>query len=60
MVLRKRRKMLRNNLSFTHLSQEEIQSILLGLGISPAARAETISLEKLAKLADIIDEHLNN
>lgn len=57
---KERRKMLRNNLSFTHLSQEEIQSILLSLGISPAARAETIGLEKLAKLADIIDEHLNN
>jgi 16S rRNA (adenine1518-N6/adenine1519-N6)-dimethyltransferase len=48
---KERRKMLKNNLSFTHLSEVELIKIFAGVGISPAARAENLSLAQFAKLS---------
>jgi 16S rRNA (adenine1518-N6/adenine1519-N6)-dimethyltransferase len=47
---KERRKMLKNNLSFTHLSEVELIAIFAELGISPAARAENLSLAQFAKI----------
>ncbi|HMW90565.1 MAG TPA: 16S rRNA (adenine(1518)-N(6)/adenine(1519)-N(6))-dimethyltransferase RsmA [Candidatus Obscuribacter sp.] len=51
---KERRKMIKNNLGFTHLNQEELTSLLMAHGISPAARAEGLSLDKFAQLADAL------
>lgn len=47
---KERRKMLKNNLSFTRLSEVELIAIFAELGISPAARAENLSLAQFAKI----------
>lgn len=51
---KERRKMLKNNLSFTKLGEVELISIFADLGISPAARAENLSLAQFAKIASRI------
>jgi 16S rRNA (adenine1518-N6/adenine1519-N6)-dimethyltransferase len=48
---KERRKMLKNNLSFTRLSEVEIITIFADLGISPSARAENLSLAQFAKIS---------
>jgi len=51
---KQRRKTLLNNLSayFEDLSKEEITKELEGIGIAPSVRAEALSLEDFAKLAE--------
>ncbi len=53
---RQRRKMLKNNLSFLSLSQEELNSIFKSLNFDPQIRAERLSLKQFALLADALDE----
>ncbi|MBX9940095.1 MAG: 16S rRNA (adenine(1518)-N(6)/adenine(1519)-N(6))-dimethyltransferase RsmA [Candidatus Obscuribacterales bacterium] len=55
---KERRKMIRNNLAFLGLPDNELTALLIKHGISPSARAETISLEKFARLADAASEIL--
>lgn len=57
---KERRKMLRNNLTFTHLSQEEILSVFERLSIAPSARAENLDLALLARLSDTLLEMKSN
>jgi len=54
---KERRKMLKNNLTFTKLSEVEIIALFAGLGISPSARAENLSLTQFAKIAQALAEH---
>lgn len=49
-----RRKMMRNTLGFTHLSEDEIVTLLSGLRISPAARVENLTLETLAEICTAV------
>jgi 16S rRNA (adenine1518-N6/adenine1519-N6)-dimethyltransferase len=55
---KERRKMLKNNLSFTKLSEAELIAIFADLGISPAARAENLSLPQFAKITAKVAEEL--
>ncbi len=49
---KERRKMLKNNLSFTKMSEAQLISAFAELGVSPAARAENLSLSQFAKIAE--------
>jgi 16S rRNA (adenine1518-N6/adenine1519-N6)-dimethyltransferase len=49
---RQRRKMLKNNLAFTGLSQEELLALFHEQDLDPQVRAERLSLEQFAKLTD--------
>lgn len=51
---RQRRKMFKNNLSFLKLDDNELMAIFAQLRIDPQARAERLSLQQFANLADII------
>lgn len=53
-----RRKMLRNTLGFTHLTEDEIVEVLATQKISPSARVENLPLETLAMLAIAIEKAL--
>ena len=57
---RERRKMLRNNLAFTQLSQETLAEIFEELAVAPSARAENLPLSTFALLADAIQARRNN
>jgi len=54
---KERRKMLKNNLTFTKLSETEIIAVFADLGISPSARAENLSLAQFAKIAQALAVH---
>jgi len=54
---KERRKMLKNNLSFTRLSEAELIAVFAELGISPAARAENLSLTQFAKISADLAKH---
>ncbi|MBS1993187.1 MAG: ribosomal RNA small subunit methyltransferase A [Cyanobacteria bacterium SZAS LIN-3] len=54
---KERRKMLKNNLSFTKLSEAEIIALFAELGISPSARAENLSLPQFAKISQALAMH---
>jgi len=45
---------MRNTLGFTHLSEDEIVTLLSGLRISPAARVENLTLETLAEICTAV------
>ncbi|HNB20794.1 MAG TPA: 16S rRNA (adenine(1518)-N(6)/adenine(1519)-N(6))-dimethyltransferase RsmA [Candidatus Melainabacteria bacterium] len=51
---KQRRKMLRNNLSFLNMSPEQIGGLLASLKIDPMVRAERLSLEQFAKIANAV------
>lgn len=53
---RERRKMLRNNLAFTQLSQEALTEIFEELSVAPSARAENLPLTTFAQLSDAIQK----
>lgn len=50
----RRRKMLKNNLTFAGLSEARLGEILRELSIDPQARAERLTLEQFAMLSDAI------
>ncbi len=52
---RQRRKMLKNNLAFTHLNPSDINKIFHELSLDLQVRAESLSLAKFAQLADLIE-----
>ncbi len=56
---KERRKMLRNNLSFTKFSQEAILAVFERLDIAPSARAENLPLSTFAMLSDALLELRN-
>jgi 16S rRNA (adenine1518-N6/adenine1519-N6)-dimethyltransferase len=49
-----RRKTMRNALRRLGLGRDEAEGVLSGAGIDPAARAETLSLEDFARLAETV------
>lgn len=51
-----RRKMLRNNLGFLHLSPGELDRVFAQLRLDPQARAERLSLTQFALLTDALHE----
>ncbi|HEY9715631.1 MAG TPA: 16S rRNA (adenine(1518)-N(6)/adenine(1519)-N(6))-dimethyltransferase RsmA [Chroococcales cyanobacterium] len=51
-----RRKMLKNNLSFLRCQPEELERVFAELRFDPQARAERLTLEQFAKLADALEE----
>lgn len=51
---KQRRKMLRNNLSFLNMSAEDIGKLLASLKIDPMVRAERLSLDQFAKIANAV------
>ncbi len=51
---KQRRKMLKNNLSFLNLSQDQLGSLLASLKIDPMVRAERLSLDQFAKIANAV------
>lgn len=51
---KQRRKMLKNNLAFLHLGESRLASLMRDTGINPAARAEDLSIQQFAKLADAL------
>jgi 16S rRNA (adenine1518-N6/adenine1519-N6)-dimethyltransferase len=51
---RQRRKMLRNSLGFVRLQPSEIETIFKKLGFDPQARAERLSLQQFAILANAL------
>jgi 16S rRNA (adenine1518-N6/adenine1519-N6)-dimethyltransferase len=51
---KQRRKMLRNNLSFLNLPPDEIGKLLASLKIDPLVRAERLSLDQFAKIANAV------
>lgn len=53
---RQRRKMYRNAISFLRLPPAQIDSVFAKLSIDPLARAETLSIQQFAMLADAFDE----
>ncbi len=53
-----RRKMLKNNLSFLKISENEITSIMRNSGINPNGRAEDLSIQQFSKLADALADNL--
>jgi 16S rRNA (adenine1518-N6/adenine1519-N6)-dimethyltransferase len=55
---RQRRKMLRNVLSFAGLPQQRVDAIFKELSFDPQVRAERLSLQQFAMLADAFHEHL--
>jgi 16S rRNA (adenine1518-N6/adenine1519-N6)-dimethyltransferase len=57
---RQRRKMLRNSLSFLRLPQNEVDRLFKRLSFDPQVRAERLSIQQFAMLADAVDEHLKS
>jgi 16S rRNA (adenine1518-N6/adenine1519-N6)-dimethyltransferase len=55
---RQRRKMFRNSISFLKLSPGEIDSVFRHLHVDPQVRAERLSLQQFAMLADAFDDLL--
>lgn len=53
-----RRKMLKNNLSFLKLPESQIISIMRNAGINPNGRAEDLSIQQFAKLADALTDNM--
>lgn len=53
---KQRRKMLKNNLSFLHMTPDEIGEIFERLNFDPQVRAERLSLDQFARLTDAIDQ----
>lgn len=53
---KQRRKMLRNNLAFLHLNNQQIAMLFRKLNFDPQTRAERLSLTQFARLADEIEE----
>lgn len=53
-----RRKMLRNNLSFLGLSEDQLRQIFSAINFDPQCRAENLSLEQFAKLGQAIEKVL--
>lgn len=51
---KQRRKMLRNNLTFLNKTPEEIGKLFASLKIDPMVRAERLSLEQFAKIANAV------
>lgn len=51
-----RRKMLKNNLAFTRASADELMQIFQKLNLDPQTRAERMTLEQFARLADALQE----
>jgi 16S rRNA (adenine1518-N6/adenine1519-N6)-dimethyltransferase len=51
-----RRKMLKNNLSFLNISDQDVDKVFNKLNFDPQARAERLSLQQFAMLADAFDE----
>lgn len=57
---KQRRKMLKNNLGFMHLPQEDINKIFSELRFDPQARAEGLSLEQFSVLTEAFNERLKH
>ncbi len=55
-----RRKMLRNNLGFLRLSNEEINQVFKQIDLAPQTRAERLSLQNFANLTNAFDHFLKN
>ncbi len=53
---KQRRKMLKNNLQFLNLDENDYRTLFQELNVSPHARAEDLSLEKFAQLVDLLEE----
>lgn len=53
-----RRKMLRNNLSFVGLSPDELAKVFQEIKLDPQVRAERLSLEQFARLADCLEARM--
>jgi 16S rRNA (adenine1518-N6/adenine1519-N6)-dimethyltransferase len=53
---RQRRKMFKNNLGFLRFSEGELMALFGQLRLDPQVRAERLSLEQFAQLADIITD----
>lgn len=51
---KQRRKMLKNNLSFLNLTPDQLGSLLASLRIDPMVRAERLSLDQFAKIANAV------
>ena len=51
---KQRRKMLKNNLSFLNLSEAELGALFASLKIDPMVRAERLSLDQFAKIANAV------
>lgn len=56
---KERRKMLRNNLSFLKMEQNELLAVFEKIGIAPSARAENLPLSTFAMLSDALLESRN-
>ena len=52
---KQRRKMLKNNLSFLNLSQDQLGVLLASLKIDPMVRAERLSLDQFAKITNAVN-----
>lgn len=51
---KQRRKMLKNNLSFLNIPQDKLGGLLASLKIDPMVRAERLSLDQFAKIANAV------
>ncbi|MBA3858271.1 MAG: ribosomal RNA small subunit methyltransferase A [Cyanobacteria bacterium PR.3.49] len=51
---KQRRKMLKNNLSFLNLTEAELGALFASLKIDPMVRAERLSLDQFAKIANAV------
>lgn len=51
---KQRRKMLKNNLSFLNMSQDDLGRLLATLRIDPMVRAEKLSLDQFAKITNAV------
>lgn len=51
---KQRRKMLKNNLQFLQLSEEQLVDIMRKAGINPLARAENLTISQFSALSDLI------
>jgi 16S rRNA (adenine1518-N6/adenine1519-N6)-dimethyltransferase len=51
---KQRRKMLKNNLSFLNMTQDQLGSLLASLRIDPMVRAERLSLDQFAKITNAV------
>lgn len=51
---KQRRKMLRNNLSFVNMSPDQLGALFASLKIDPMVRAERLTLDQFAKIANAI------
>ncbi len=56
---KQRRKMLKNNLNYILNSESQLMKLFESLSLDPQLRAERLSLEQFAKLADALDSILS-